>query len=397
MSYNELGIKSFLNFGYNVEFKQRHKFDYKKISYVKPDFNRAKELYLHALNDLVSNHFGDFVVPISGGLDSRLILAGLRQLVESNRIKTYTFGTPGTYDYDLGRDYAKKIGVHNKGFNLYKFNIDLKSLEYASNLFSNNTNLFYHPSYNEIIEEYGDGKFIIGFMGDPISGSHLKKDESLSDTVIYEQFLKKNKFVKSVDLMKFTAKDLKLVSKLPEDLEYMNISKGEYIDFEVRQLKYVEPHVMFNGVQACSPFLEPKLFNYFMGLPKESRYGQSFYHEFLLRMFYEDFSYPCKNKMGLKLSTPNIIFSAWRKAHRFSFLKNKMVNYQDFNSRLREDVNLSKVVNGLVVEFGKRGIELDCDIDKLFKNHMSFKGNYADALLTIASLEVNLRLSQSSI
>ncbi|MBN1866651.1 hypothetical protein JW916_05110 [Candidatus Sumerlaeota bacterium] len=54
-----------------------------------------------------------FVVPLSGGLDGRLILSSLLERVSPSRVLTYTFGIPGTYDYELGRAAASAFGCEN--------------------------------------------------------------------------------------------------------------------------------------------------------------------------------------------------------------------------------------------------------------------------------------------
>ena len=44
------------------------------------------------------------MVPLSGGLDSRTILAALLEAGLKDRITTVTYGTPGTWDYDIACD-----------------------------------------------------------------------------------------------------------------------------------------------------------------------------------------------------------------------------------------------------------------------------------------------------
>ena len=45
---------------------------------------------------------GHHIVPLSGGLDSRAILGGLLDAGLKDQITTVTFGTLGTWDYDIG-------------------------------------------------------------------------------------------------------------------------------------------------------------------------------------------------------------------------------------------------------------------------------------------------------
>ena len=58
------------------------------------------------------------LVPISGGLDSRAILAVLVKFTEAKNIFTFTRGTPKTWDYEIGNLVAKGIGTNHTSFDL---------------------------------------------------------------------------------------------------------------------------------------------------------------------------------------------------------------------------------------------------------------------------------------
>ena len=72
------------------------------------------------------------VVPLSGGLDSRIILGGLLKKGLKDSIITITFGTPGTLDYDIGIHIAKQLGIYYEALDLTKVCYDEKSLQCAA-------------------------------------------------------------------------------------------------------------------------------------------------------------------------------------------------------------------------------------------------------------------------
>jgi asparagine synthetase B (glutamine-hydrolysing) len=54
---------------------------------------------------------------LSGGLDSRTLLGGLLKFTSADNIKTFTYGLPGTFDFEIGRDISKRFGVQNFSLN----------------------------------------------------------------------------------------------------------------------------------------------------------------------------------------------------------------------------------------------------------------------------------------
>lgn len=65
----------------------------------------------------------EHVVPLSGGLDSRAILAELLDRGLRKNIITVTFGTPGTLDYEIGAYVARKARVYHENIDLTKVEV----------------------------------------------------------------------------------------------------------------------------------------------------------------------------------------------------------------------------------------------------------------------------------
>lgn len=68
-------------------------------------------------------------IPLSGGLDSRGILGALLECTSAQNIYTFTFGIPGTYDYEIGNMIAKKDGTKHKCINLLNYQYTQYELE----------------------------------------------------------------------------------------------------------------------------------------------------------------------------------------------------------------------------------------------------------------------------
>jgi hypothetical protein len=58
-------------------------------------------------------HLDTVTVPLSGGMDSRIILGCALDVMPRERIITYTYGRPNTYDFRFGTGLAVRLGLRN--------------------------------------------------------------------------------------------------------------------------------------------------------------------------------------------------------------------------------------------------------------------------------------------
>ena len=104
-----INLDSFLYFGYSLEYKNDiYDVDFSNINkekYAKADETELIRLGSKLLRESVSNLYysnDKHLVPLSGGSDSRALIALLLEHTNVSSIKTYTFGTPKTFDYEIG-------------------------------------------------------------------------------------------------------------------------------------------------------------------------------------------------------------------------------------------------------------------------------------------------------
>lgn len=72
-----------------------------------------------------------------------------------------------------------------------------------------------------------------------------------------------------------------------------------------------------------------------------------------------------------------------------------IANYIDFDRGLRERADLKAVVYENIKALKKRQIVDWIDVDAIWHSHQRMEGNYADALTLLASLEINLKQTNS--
>jgi len=68
------------------------------------------------------------LLPLSGGFDSRVILATVLEIIPADRLISFTYGQPETYDYEIGAKVAKDIGVKHLQFPLNYQDFSIENL-----------------------------------------------------------------------------------------------------------------------------------------------------------------------------------------------------------------------------------------------------------------------------
>ena len=173
-------LKSFLKLGYYLDYKSKNiPIDLSHIDKLKYNNNTEDSLIEKGISiwrESIEKRFSsqrEHVVPISGGIDSRAILAALLENTQAEDIHTFTFGEKGTYDYEIGNKIARTLGTKHKSFSLTDQTYTLDELITTSKRFDNQTLLFYHPCISKICNLYKNMDCWSGYLGDPLAGSHL--------------------------------------------------------------------------------------------------------------------------------------------------------------------------------------------------------------------------------
>ncbi|MBV5327330.1 MAG: asparagine synthase [Chlorobium sp.] len=353
---------------------------------------------------LMSNP-GAIVVPISGGLDSRAVLGELLKHFSAKSIATYTFGTPGTWDYEIGNSVAKQAGTNHVSYDLQEYSFTQERLENRALLSNGATDLFTLAPLDYIARDFSTEGTVIwsGFMGDPSVGSHIPDPDLLAK---WEDnyCLNKERYAKNVELEKYLASgsNLELFVSLPKVPDNSVLFAEELWDFQNRQMRYVIPQVLPEGHSYALPFLDKSWLQFALNLPLNWRKGQKFYKQMLCEAYPGLFSLPVKNNMGLPLGAPswivamsrtlNVASSPVSKLFRGKTL-NKNINYIDFESAIRDRPDVKSVVENNIIDLKKRGLIKKDFIEKLWRQHQCKSENCSRALTLLASLELLLKVT----
>lgn len=392
-------LSSFLWSGYFFDYgNTRVTIDTSRIAkslYRKVPRQELVELGVKLFREGIASRF-DFnkvhVVPLSGGLDSRAILAGILEHTEARKIHTYTFGTPGALDYDIGAYVAGQLGTDHTCFDLTKHVYRQEELEDISRRVDRQTMLFHTAPVWEVDKKFGGCVIWSGFMGDRLAGSHLLDRPSESMPQAKARFIERNRYVKSVDLRANNANlDDFLQCKLMAKEDF---TLDEQFDFCNRQTKYIAPHVLMQGFEYELPFLYQPWIDFILSVDNKYRHEQSLYKDILRRAFPKAFSYKTKNNRGLPLGASAALVFAYRsfdRVRRALGMRSRSINYVDFDRQIRQKPDLKEIISSNVLDLSKRGLVDWIDVTGILGKHMRNEANHGDALVVLASLEVNLK------
>ena len=358
---------------------------------------RFKEAIQASLHEAVQ----PIVIPLSGGLDSRALLAGVLEFCDGKDITTYTFGTPKTFDYEIGKQVAECVGVKNIEFDLTRIPFRLESLERTALLSDGNTDIFQPHALMAILDSLGqNAEYWQGFMGDPLVGGHYRNNPSKNWEEAIQYFSYNNTYCCSTFLTDISTEQIieHLNWQIPPET---NLSFDNFLDYYYRQEGYISHQLFMNGYNAKTPFLQGNWINFCLSIPWEYHENQALYKKILCRAYPELFSLPTKNNLGLPITSTRRQYrarwlklkaqSGFRKFFPISSSPPPLTNYIDFNEGIRKRRDLREIIYENLQDLKKRKLMDMIKIDTIWQEHQYRKENHAAALTLLMSLEIILK------
>lgn len=393
-------LNSFLEFGYFLDYKNPlYKIDFSNtnkkqyVEYTEEELINEGIMCWEKTIEKKFNLNDKHVVPLSGGVDSRAILATLLKFTEAKNIYTFTYGTPGTLDYDIGNEIAKKAGTNHHKLPLTEYDYKLDDLIDISKRIDHQTMLFLHGPVDIIDKEFKDSNVWSGTIIDVFFGrhAHSKKANNWDDAILNS--FKENQYVKSTKLTNCDYSDYK--NLVEYDARFEDVFEKEHIiDLMNRQIKFIAPHVLMNGLKYTVLF-NSELSDFANSIPTKYREDQYLYKKMFTKAYPELFSMRTKSNYGLSLDASSLSVFYKRVQDKMlttvGFNNNQGVNYLDFDDNIRNKKDLKSIISSNVLDLKKRDIIDWIDIENILNSHLSSKGNFADALIVLASLEIHLK------
>ncbi len=272
------------------------------------------------------------VIPLSGGLDSRLVAVWLKQLNYPHVI-CFSYGGSGNSDSTVSKAVAEYLGfpwifiehTRQKWYDSYQSKERREFYPYAANLCS-------MPHIQDweavrILRDRGlipeDSVFIPGHSGDFLEGSHLpyhwQGQSVLCDRDLYAAIFHRhyNNWPWKRTAPQYAAQFRKDIRKTIDFAPTMSVvdavSSFEEWDWKERQAKFI-----INSVRVYEyfeyewrlPLWDADLMEFWSQVPTELRFGRKLYHSYV----------SAKQDIGIlpALHVPRLHVRAWNKAIRLS-------------------------------------------------------------------------------
>ncbi len=336
----------------------------------------------------------EIVVPISGGLDSRCILAMLMRHRPPERIHTVTIGTPGTLDFDLGNRVAKWAGTQHVAIDATQVPITVDALTEIAAKSDAPLRIMSFFMLHQALQAFPkDHVFLTGFLGGPLAGSHFPDDKDKTLDLGREYFIAKNRYNK-------TGVEIANEEFLFQDIWFYESSvmtPAEQMDLFIRQRNFILPLFRYGRRKCVHPFTERKWINFWISLDLKHRCGLSLYKKMIIRSFPEAFSLPVKNNGGYKLTASrvrtlsSVVRRGIQKVSRHFATSGAShvrpgVNYLDYELAFCSHCDLQEVTTVLLSRIEREEHLQHLEPMRLFHEHQAGEANHERALLALLGI-----------
>lgn len=336
----------------------------------------AKEIWSQSIKRSLERTSADkYVVPLSGGLDSRMVLGGLLDEVPKENITTVTVGCKGMLDYKIAQQISKHIGIDNKIIDLHPKRVRWSSDEFVPCLrgLSRPIRTFDRYAMWRVLQKFDDATIWSGFMGGELAGSHLPNQTASTWKNAQNNFASWSSFAPSL-----TADNFDPISVLPNE-PFTNpelLSFKEQIDFSTRQRAFISNVIFRNDNSVVTPFMNPNWVSFMLSVPNEKRQQKKFYRSILQDMYPDLFQFPTTSNYGCSLSVNKYLAQViWKMKLLKRSILLKMGRYIPKPSRSQFDLSyplrnrweVASFIRGMHESLEQRGIISQSTIDDIWR------------------------------
>lgn len=399
---NKQDIRKFLHFGYLPLHTDRYPFEIDNISLmdlpaVREELKKQAHYYL---KQAVAKNLSSkkVVVPLSGGVDSRIILAELFHQTNTKQLQTVTFGVPGNLDAEIPARLTRAFGIKHQFVNLLEFDVSEEKLIRFASEERAPANLLEAYYSRTVLQHFDSNKICFsGFIGDRITGSvppHFLTIDSFEEAKI--EFLKNSRVDQTGFLPALSFSDLEI-----EDDFHTFLSPYEKLDYKIRQVNMTIPIVLGSGFDVHTPLIDPEFVSFFYSIDPKFRKNQSLFFEMAAEYYPEFFRYGVKNFFGATIQSSSFRKNIARKYYysrrilnrRFPSLQiqDPIQNYTDPYWFYVKNKKTRDLTTRTISDLSKRSVLKDIDpmlaLEKVQKGDLKFK----NALEVLFNLEIYLK------
>ncbi|MFA9428406.1 asparagine synthase-related protein [Natronorubrum sp. A-ect3] len=344
------------------------------------DVETLYELWQECIKDRLDMIDGDILILLSGGLDSRAILASTLEQVDRSRIQVATFGHPKSDDYKIGKKIAKEFGIKHKYLDLeYPCKHSLKSNVDDTDGMIDAFPRFPINGMNDLLSEY---EYVLsGYIGDFITGGYYNPGSYENEYDLVKTYVGKesNREIEGTIHDKLTLKQaldrISYIENPSHQSAFSELFMKEHIDKWSAYTVFRNRH----DIKYLSPFVDNRFVEYFHNVSHNQIKNQNHFRKMLFEMYPEMFKIPSTSTHKAPLNASkyrmliNQIPNAFRrrannlsgKAFGYNPFFNTSTNYLQYNSLYRSDQIFKGLLNSLLQDrvFYSDDLSIDFQIE----------------------------------
>lgn len=260
------------------------------------------------------------VLPISGGMDSRVILGLALRMLPREAIQTVTFGHQNSLDLKIGQQVARALNVPNIALPMDERPLAVQ----AAQNFETGEGMFWSvPEYpvTPFADALPEHSLILsGYIGDVVFGS-FEPDDELKTPLDAQELL-----LSTVESVPYAAVRMLLPFAEPETYHESTVSDGqdplrayESFIYGSHQMNRTNFALFVQRHKCCyaTPFVHANVLELAYSLSANDRRGERAFFRMVREFFPELWSLPLKSSFGypgkFRHSRRTVLIRAWRK------------------------------------------------------------------------------------
>lgn len=337
------------------------------------------------------------VVPLSGGVDSRAILAELCRRGLRDSTVAVTLGVPGALDFDLGGLVADAAGVRHEALNLYEHDVSESELRHTVSGLQLPIWVFDAQYHRLIRRQMGlEGFYWSGYLGGELSASdHLYPKPVLTWPQALSHFVADSSWSGSVRLSPPGFDPWAALPDAPLRVHSL-FGYDEQLYYWLRQENLIRSAVMPSDSNDVAPFTHDAWIQFMLSIPRGGA-RLALYHAIMTQSYPDLFRLPVKTPGfgGRPLSPTALEWLSWQRERLQRFIVHSLlrrphmryVNYIPFADALRTEP-LGELVAGRLRCLEERGEIPWVDIPQIWDEHLRDDSDHSLALTLLVSLEI---------
>ena len=252
----------------------------------------------------VQRGHADVVIPLSGGYDSRGLLAVALEILPARNISCITFGTEESHDVMVAARVCARVNVRHERLdpNTVVWDLD-RFTAIGRALWERWRSLARIDSiaiYQALADRIGDRPVLSGYLGDPISGKRIPHDAAARfGAGAVAAFLARNQVTRLADPVDTERLETAIATFIGEHEQedalvasWPGLTDYDLLDIGFRQAGRIRAAVSGTYGLSITPYADPRWVGYWMSRPLSERVRQAAYRQLYREHFPRLFAEP---------------------------------------------------------------------------------------------------------